>query len=41
MASNYNHMPRPPGVAVRNNHARVIVRRENEADLLALDVDEM
>jgi diaminopimelate decarboxylase len=41
MASNYNHMPRPPVIAVRNNHARVIVRRENEADLLALDVDEM
>jgi diaminopimelate decarboxylase len=41
MASNYNHMPRPPVVAVINNRARVIVRRENEADLLALDVDEM
>ena len=41
MASNYNHMPRPPVVAVSNNHARVIVRRENEADLLALDIDEM
>ena len=41
MASNYNHMPRPPVVAVINNRARVIVRRENEADLLALDIDEM
>lgn len=40
MASNYNHVPRPPVVAIRNGKARVIVRRENEADLLALDVKE-
>ena len=40
MASNYNHVPRPPVVAVNNGKARVIVRRENEADLLALDVKE-
>jgi diaminopimelate decarboxylase len=40
MASNYNHVPRPPVVAVKNGKARVIVRRENEADLLALDVKE-
>ncbi len=38
MASNYNHVQRPPVVAVRNGAARVIVRRETEADLLALDV---
>ncbi|WP_117209367.1 diaminopimelate decarboxylase [Allorhizocola rhizosphaerae] len=38
MASNYNHVPRPPVVAVRDGQARVIVRRETEADLLALDV---
>ena len=38
MASNYNHVPRPPVIAVRNGQARVIVRRETEADLLALDV---
>ncbi|MQA25889.1 MAG: diaminopimelate decarboxylase [Micromonosporaceae bacterium] len=38
MASNYNHVPRPPVVAVRNGEARVIVRRETEADLLRLDV---
>lgn len=38
MASNYNHVPRPPVVAVRDGHARVIVRRETEEDLLALDV---
>lgn len=40
MASNYNHVPRPPVVAVKNGKARVIVRRENEADLLSLDVKE-
>ena len=38
MASNYNHVPRPPVVAVRDGAARVIVRRETEADLLNLDV---
>jgi diaminopimelate decarboxylase len=38
MASNYNHLPRPPVVAVRGNEARVIMRRETEDDLLALDV---
>ncbi|SCG58402.1 diaminopimelate decarboxylase [Micromonospora inositola] len=38
MASNYNHVPRPPVVAVREGRARLIVRRETEEDLLALDV---
>ncbi|BCY14714.1 diaminopimelate decarboxylase [Actinoplanes sp. L3-i22] len=38
MASNYNHVPRPPVVAVRDGASRVIVRRETEGDLLALDV---
>lgn len=38
MASNYNHVPRPPVLAVADGSARVIVRRETEADLLALDV---
>ncbi|MEV4707228.1 diaminopimelate decarboxylase [Actinoplanes sp. NPDC049316] len=38
MASNYNHVPRPPVVAVRDGVSRVIVRRETEEDLLALDV---
>jgi diaminopimelate decarboxylase len=38
MASNYNHVPRPPVVAVIHGKARVILRRESEADLLALDV---
>ncbi|GAA0903994.1 diaminopimelate decarboxylase [Virgisporangium aurantiacum] len=38
MASNYNHVPRPPVIAVANGAARVIMRRETEDDLLALDV---
>jgi diaminopimelate decarboxylase len=37
MASNYNHVPRPPVVAVSNGRAKVIVRRETEDDLLRLD----
>jgi diaminopimelate decarboxylase len=40
MASNYNHVPRPPVVAVRDGTTRVIVRRETEDDLLRLDVDQ-
>ncbi len=40
MASNYNHVPRPAVVAVTGGKARVIVRRETENDLLALDVVE-
>jgi diaminopimelate decarboxylase len=38
MASNYNHLPRPPVVAVRDGRSRVLIRRETEADLLALDL---
>ncbi|MDX6232274.1 MAG: diaminopimelate decarboxylase, partial [Nocardioidaceae bacterium] len=38
LASNYNHVPRAAVVAVREGEARVIVRRETEDDLLALDV---
>ena len=37
LASNYNYLGRPPVVAVRNGEARVIVRRETEADLLGRD----
>ncbi|QTE28765.1 diaminopimelate decarboxylase [Pengzhenrongella sicca] len=37
MASNYNHVPRPPVLAVLAGRSRVLVRRETEADLLALD----
>jgi diaminopimelate decarboxylase len=38
LASNYNHVGRPPVVAVRDGVARVIVRRETVDDLLRLDV---
>jgi diaminopimelate decarboxylase len=37
MASNYNYLPRPPVVAVRDGAARVLLRRETIEDLLALD----
>ncbi|MBO9519946.1 MAG: diaminopimelate decarboxylase [Nocardioidaceae bacterium] len=39
MASNYNHVPRPPVVAVADGTSRVVVRREEVDDLLRLDVD--
>lgn len=38
MASNYNHVPRPPVVAVTDGEIRTLVRRETLDDLLALDV---
>jgi diaminopimelate decarboxylase len=38
MASNYNKVPRPPVLFVREGEARVVVRRETFDDLLALDV---
>ena len=38
MASNYNHVPRPAVVAVIDGAARLIVRREQIADLLALEI---
>jgi diaminopimelate decarboxylase len=38
MASNYNHLLRPPVVAVRDGATRVVVRRETEEDLLSTDV---
>ena len=37
LASNYNYLPRPAVVAVRNGSSRVIVRGETEADLLSRD----
>jgi diaminopimelate decarboxylase len=37
MASNYNYVPRPPVVAVRDGAARILLRRETAEDLLALD----
>ena len=38
MASNYNHVPRPPVVGVRDGRLQTLVRRETLEDLLALDV---
>jgi diaminopimelate decarboxylase len=38
MASNYNHLLRPPVVAVRDGASRVIVRRESYDDLLTTDL---
>jgi diaminopimelate decarboxylase len=38
LASNYNHLPRPGVVAVRDGEARLVVRPETEDDLLRLDV---
>jgi diaminopimelate decarboxylase len=38
LASNYNHVPRPPVVAVSAGESQVIVRRETVDDLLSLDV---
>ena len=37
MASNYNHVPRPPVVAVAGGDARLMLRRETIEDLLSLD----
>ncbi len=37
MASNYNHVPRPGVVAVRDGASRVLLRRETTDDLLRLD----
>ena len=37
MASNYNKVPRPPVLFVRDGEARVVVRRETFDDLLRLD----
>lgn len=39
MASNYNKVPRPAVVFVRDGVARLVVRRETLDDLLALEVD--
>jgi diaminopimelate decarboxylase len=38
MASSYNHLPRPPVVAVSDGASRVLLRRETMDDLFALDV---
>ncbi len=38
MASQYNHVPRPPVLSVRDGAVRVLLRRETEDDILALDL---
>jgi diaminopimelate decarboxylase len=38
MGSNYNLLPRPAVVFVADGRARLVIRRETEADLLATDV---
>ncbi|MEI6373793.1 MAG: diaminopimelate decarboxylase [Actinomycetes bacterium] len=38
MASNYNYIPRPAVVAVRDGLPQVLLRRETEDDLFALDM---
>jgi len=38
MASNYNRLPRPAAVLVRNGEARLLMRRETFADITARDV---
>ncbi|WP_232668002.1 diaminopimelate decarboxylase [Pseudonocardia sp. TRM90224] len=38
MASSYNRLPRPAVVAVRDGAARVLLRRETDADLFRLEV---
>ncbi len=40
LANNYNGVPRPPVVFVREGSARVVVRRETYADLMSRDVAE-
>jgi diaminopimelate decarboxylase len=37
MASNYNRLPKPPVVAVRDGQARLLLRRETEDDLFRLE----
>ena len=37
MASNYNRIPRPAVVLVREGHSDIIVERENYQDLVAKD----
>jgi len=38
MGSNYNRVPRPPVVFVRDGDARLVIRRETDEDLLRYDV---
>jgi diaminopimelate decarboxylase len=38
MASNYNRIPRPPVIMVKDGDARVVVKRETYEDITANDV---
>lgn len=38
LSNNFNHVPRPPVVAVMQGQARIIIRRETHEDLARLDV---
>jgi len=38
MASNYNHLTRPPVIAVRAGRAWPLIRRETQEDMLRRDV---
>jgi diaminopimelate decarboxylase len=38
MASNYNRIPRPPVIMVKDGEARVAVRRETYEDIVRNDV---
>ncbi|MBI3742074.1 MAG: diaminopimelate decarboxylase, partial [Chloroflexi bacterium] len=40
MSSNYNLIPRPAVIAVRDGNARVIRRRETIEEMLASEMDE-
>ena len=37
MSSNYNRIPRPPVVFVKNGQARLVVKRESYEDLIRND----
>jgi diaminopimelate decarboxylase len=39
LASNYNQVPIPPVVAVKDGTVRTLVRRQTLADMLATDLD--
>ena len=39
MASNYNRLPRPPVIMIKDGKARVAVRRETYEDLVRNDLD--
>jgi diaminopimelate decarboxylase len=38
MANSYNHVPKPPVIAIRPGTSEVLLRRETVDDLLTLDM---